>query len=84
MKKKELEKDLISLEHDLASILQMTEEEVMEKWNVDCKADIIEVVEEEIMATKEAIDEILDEDAVSFDRLDPAFQSWEQVNLMFV
>lgn len=50
----ELEQGLNALYKDLDNIQNMDEETVRRVYNVDCKADIIEVIEEEI-DTNEAI-----------------------------
>ena len=50
----ELEQGLNALYKDLDNIQNMDEETVRRVYNVDCKADIIEVIEEEI-DTYEAI-----------------------------
>ena len=48
MKRYEIEQGLNALYRDLDNIQNMDEETARRVYNVDCKADIIEVIEEEI------------------------------------
>ena len=48
MTRYEIEQGLNSLYRDLDNIQNMDEETARRVYNVDCKADIIEVIEEEI------------------------------------
>lgn len=57
----ELEQGLNALYRDLDNVQNMDEETTRRVYNVDCKADIIEVIEEEI-DTYEAILSGQDED----------------------
>lgn len=72
------------LEKELSDIEKMEDNKVCEMYNVDYKHEAIQGFGEEIEYAKSLIEDEEVEDEETFDRLDPAFSSWEQVNSMFV
>lgn len=84
MKVEKIKEELDSLKVELQSVKSMSECNVMALYNADSKADIIEIIEEEITVMQNDLEQAIAESRCSLDRLDPAFSSWEQVNSMFV
>lgn len=80
----ELRNQIEELEGDLADLYTMSEEAACDRYNVDCKQEAIEILDEELQSTYKAIEEAeLAEEAKTYEGwCDPAFRTMADFNRM--
>lgn len=82
-----IRKELDELNDILAEASGMDEDEFQEEFSTDeTQEEYIKRLKVEIKECRERLDNALYEESFepSYDMLDPAFSSWEQVNSMFI
>lgn len=70
--------ELDNLCSELEQVEAMTENEVCDRYNTDCKQDIIDAIKGDIESLEEQIKEEEYEDQIDYSLPDPAFTSWAE------
>lgn len=86
---KEYQNELNNLYIELEKVERMSELEACDFCNADSKQDALEAIQEEIDYWENQVRELEDEESDEMSEcsgyhLDPAFNSWYEVNSMFV